>query len=110
MQKLTKKFTLWNFCKIRFITLSLLLITFGLLFGLQNAFYDNSSIGKSSAEIIADDQNNSENENCELEDWQFFDNNIVNFQILKISLNPESKNTKVFLENFPSVPTSPPNC
>ncbi len=55
------------------------------------------------------DAESSENENCELENFKFFNSEANGFRILKISLRLENKDNSSLQKNFTEVPTSPPN-
>lgn len=90
--------------------LILTFVAIGLLWGFQSSASSDLFLEKSEIIDVSPDQNNSEKENCELEDLQFLHYAAFDLKILKVSLRLKNKDQTALQENFFTVPKSPPNC
>ncbi len=86
------------------------LVAIGLLWGFQSSATSDFLFEKPEILDVSSDQNNSEEENCELENLNFLNHDSLNFRIMKVSLHPKNQDQTALQKNFYEVPTSPPNC
>jgi|LauGreSBDMM110SN_4_FD.fasta_scaffold04572_1 hypothetical protein len=89
--------------------ITLILFALSLLSSFQASASVDSYQEKSALIDTSTDQNNSEDENCELENSKFLQNFSNGLQILEISLLIKNKQSAALKQNFAIVPTSPPN-
>lgn len=90
-----------------FKKLILILVALGLLSSLQPFATTNFDAKKIEITDSSQGEKHSEEENCELENWNFL-NKSTNLEIIKTAANFKQNNQGSFLDHFATVPTSPP--
>lgn len=91
-----------------FKNLTLLLIAFSLLFSFQASAKSNLA-AKNPAMFDLAESEESESENCEIENWKFLSQNDLNLKIFKNPSQQKNKNDPILSQNIAAIPTSPPN-
>ncbi len=86
----------------------LALFGIGFLLSFQATINSDFYHKKSAIADFAQNEESSEEENCQLENWQFLNFRQDNLKALKIFLQLKTKNDNTLPKNFSAVPNSPP--
>ena len=88
--------------------LILTLVALGLLSSLQAFAATNFDEKKIEITDLSQDEKPLEEENCELENWNFLSYQPIDFKIFKTTISAKHSNDVSFAAYLSSVPTSPP--